>query len=83
MSDMHAPLEPPKWLDQPFVQNCLQNYFNNKQLNIINLKIKPATAKGENYASYIYRINVVYSDGERNNINRVSKNSEMHWKSLN
>lgn len=57
-------LEPPKWLDRILLEQSLQKCFDNNQLNIINFKVKPATAKGENYASVIYRVNVVYSDSE-------------------
>lgn len=67
-------LDPPKWLDRILVQRSLQNYFSNNQLRIIQFKVKPATAKGENYASCIYRVNVVYCDMEKNAVeNQVRK----------
>lgn len=61
-----APLDPPKWLDRTFLERCLQSYFNSNHLCIVNFIVKPATAKGVNFASYIYRVNVEYSDRKDN-----------------
>lgn len=77
MSDTQELLESPKWLDRSFVERCLQNYYSNKQLRIINLEIKPGTAKGENYASYIYRVNVVYLDGGNEAISKSIQVSKL------
>lgn len=51
----------PKWLDDAFIEKHLRTYFNNEQLKIVEIEVKPATAKGENYASYIYRVNVTFA----------------------
>lgn len=52
----------PKWLDKEFLEKHLRNYFGNKQITIVNFEVKPATAKGENYASYLYRVKLTYSN---------------------
>lgn len=51
----------PNWLDGDFLEKHLRNYFNSDQLKIVDFEVKPATAKGENYASYIYRVNVTFT----------------------
>lgn len=64
----------PKWLDGDFLEKHLQNFFGDKQIRIVNFEVKPATAKGENYASYLYRVKITYSDetqtcsGRRNSV---------------
>lgn len=76
-----APIDPPKWLNQQFVAQYLQNHFNKNRLNIVQFKVKPATAKGTNYASYIYRVNVEYSDVEKHLVpvtRKVSTRRKMH-----
>lgn len=56
----------PKWISKDFLEKHLQSFFNDKQINIINFEVKPATAKGENYASYLYRVKVIYTDELQN-----------------
>lgn len=64
----------PKWLDREFLEKHLQNFFSDKQITIVNFEVKPATAKGENYASTLHRVKVTYSDetqtcsGRRNSV---------------
>lgn len=62
MIDILSESESLKWLDKPLLERCLRNYLNNNRLNIVDFKLKSATAKGENYASQIYRVSVVYSN---------------------
>ncbi|KAH8359982.1 hypothetical protein KR093_009933 [Drosophila rubida] len=50
----------PEWLTVPYVENILRRYKKDEDLNITDLSIKPATAKGENYASVMTRIKVDY-----------------------
>lgn len=59
---MNANSFEPKWLNKCFVESHLRNYFNSKNLKIIRFNVQPATAKGENYASDLYRVNVTFSD---------------------
>ncbi|XP_060647596.1 uncharacterized protein LOC132785490 [Drosophila nasuta] len=50
----------PQWLTVPYVENILRRYKKDDDLNITDISIKPATAKGENYASVMTRIKVDY-----------------------
>lgn len=71
----------PKWLNGDFLQRHLQSFFADKQITVVNFEAKPATAKGENYASYLYRVKVTYSDevqtcsGRRNSVGGKNKMS--------
>lgn len=51
----------PKWLDNKFFEEHLQNYYKNDEIEVISYDRKPATGKGENYSSVIYRVNVLFS----------------------
>lgn len=52
----------PKWLNDKFLQKYLKKYFHDNEPTVISFEAKSATAKGENYASCIYRVCVVFSD---------------------
>lgn len=56
----------PNWINKDFLEKHLQSSFSEKQINIINFEVKPATAKGENYASYLYRVRINYTDELQN-----------------
>lgn len=78
-----------KWLDRDFLEKHLQNFFGDTQITIVNFEVKPATAKGENYASYLYRVKVTYTDetqtcsGRRNSVKSNSKDPDMVRKNYN
>lgn len=55
-------LDVPNWLDREFLEKPLRTYFKNEQLKIVNFEVQPATAKGENYASCIYRVKVNFTN---------------------
>lgn len=55
----------PDWLTIDFVEKHLQNYFKNSEIKIKTWTIQSATAKGENFASHIYRVRI-YFDGDVN-----------------
>lgn len=61
-------VDAPDWLDKLFVHKCLQNYFPEKQIFIHSFEVKPGTSKGENFASYIYRVTVVFSDSRQESV---------------
>ncbi|XP_017079850.1 uncharacterized protein LOC108113684 [Drosophila eugracilis] len=61
--------ESPEWLTEDYVEKKLRRYFKNDSLQLKKLKSEPATAKGDNYASVMTRINVEYTT-------RVSKDSK-------
>ncbi|KAH8414016.1 hypothetical protein KR222_001938 [Zaprionus bogoriensis] len=48
----------PQWLTVAYVENILRTYKKDAGLTISDLVIKPATAKGDNYASIMTRIKV-------------------------
>lgn len=55
-------LDVPNWLNGGFLEKHLRTYFDNEKLEIVNLEVQPATAKGENYASCIYRVKVNFKN---------------------
>lgn len=54
-------LEVPKWLDNSFLQNVICKFCKNDSIKIESFVIEPVTARGENYASILYRVKSVYS----------------------
>lgn len=64
-----SPIAIPKWLDQHFLLKHLRKYYSDPKLAIQSFLVKSATAKGENYASSIYRVSVQMADGEKTNRN--------------
>lgn len=57
----------PQWICPEYVQKVLRNYFLDEDLQIVEIFITPATAKGENYASTMTRVRVKYTNpGQRN-----------------
>ncbi|XP_046749575.1 uncharacterized protein LOC124413193 [Diprion similis] len=51
----------PKWLDSDYVETILRKAEKDDSISVSGLSIKPAIAKGENYASDLYRLSVDYS----------------------
>lgn len=76
VSPVNTETEIPKWLDIEFLEAHLQGFFNNKHVKIVSFEVKPATARGENYASFLYRVKVTYTDEPH----RFSNTKEVSWK---
>ncbi|XP_031633749.1 uncharacterized protein LOC116347328 [Contarinia nasturtii] len=72
----------PNWINIDFLEKHLQNFFGDKPIAIVNFDVKPATAKGENYASYLYRVTVNYSD-ELSTCSASRRNSDFKLSTLN
>lgn len=51
----------PEWLTKEYVEYKLCRYFEDDSLQLKKLETEPATAKGDNYASVMTRINLEYS----------------------
>lgn len=58
----NAQTSDPKWLNSTFLEKHIQNSFSDRKITLKNFQSKAATAKGENYNSVIYRINVQIID---------------------
>ncbi|KAK2581489.1 hypothetical protein KPH14_005154 [Odynerus spinipes] len=54
-------VEAPPWLNIDLVENILQKSKKNDSIRVIDIFIKPATAKGDNYTSDMYRVIVEIS----------------------
>lgn len=52
----------PNWINKEFLEKHLQTYFSGRKIKIVNYEVKPATAEGENYSSYLHRVKVDYID---------------------
>lgn len=48
----------PNWLTIEFVEKHLQNHYSNDQIKVTKWTVELATAKGENFASELYRVKV-------------------------
>lgn len=51
----------PKWLGNDFLEDHLRIYYNHTEIKVISFDVKPATGKGENFASLIYRVNAKFN----------------------
>lgn len=58
-------LEAPAWLDKHFLQDALVKHFKEPSLIVTESKISPASAKGDHYASVMFRATVQYSVQKR------------------
>ncbi|KAH8417172.1 hypothetical protein KR222_005487 [Zaprionus bogoriensis] len=54
-------LEPPQWLNAQFFTEVLRGYVKAPELKVVGVDISPASAKGDHYASVMFRGNVSYS----------------------
>ncbi|XP_067646821.1 uncharacterized protein [Eurosta solidaginis] len=48
------------WLNEEYVQKVFRKYKRDEGLKVLQLDLKPATAKGDNYVSILTRIKVKY-----------------------
>lgn len=54
----------PKWLDDIFIQKCLQQKYSGQEVIVHNFTTSAATAKGENFLSDLIRVSVNYSNAD-------------------
>lgn len=64
----------PPWLNNGFLQNYLQTFFENRAIQVIESDAKLATAKGDNYASCIFRVKLSFNTNQVS----VSRTSFLH-----
>ncbi|EDV91303.1 uncharacterized protein LOC6568355 [Drosophila grimshawi] len=58
-------LEAPAWLNEQFFQDALIQYLKEPNLKVTEAKMSPASAKGDHYASVMFRAIVEYSTQKR------------------
>ena len=58
---MASESEIPRWLNTEFMEEHLRKFYGNNELKVHGLLVRPATAAGENFASFIYRVKVDFS----------------------
>ncbi|XP_017079974.2 uncharacterized protein LOC108113782 [Drosophila eugracilis] len=51
----------PEWLNAKFIGDVLSAYENSPELNVTDLKITPASAQGDHYASVMFRTTAEYT----------------------
>ncbi|XP_034114320.1 uncharacterized protein LOC117574557 [Drosophila albomicans] len=68
-------LEAPKWLDAQFFMKILNSYLKKPELKVLDLKLSPASAKGDHYASIMFRAEIVYTTQttEKSTVNLIIK----------
>ncbi|KAH8358858.1 hypothetical protein KR093_002907, partial [Drosophila rubida] len=54
-------LEAPEWLNGQFFTDVLTHHHNSSNVKVIDFKISPATAKGDHYASIMFRAEIEYT----------------------
>ncbi|KAH8384024.1 hypothetical protein KR009_011748 [Drosophila setifemur] len=54
-------LEPPAWLNAQFIEKVLSSYEKSPELKVTDLKITPASAQGDHYASVMFRTTAEYT----------------------
>lgn len=48
----------PSWLSVKFIENHLRKYYKNDEIQVCKFDVQSATAKGENFASLIFRVKI-------------------------
>jgi len=48
------------WLTSEYLEAALRRHYENNQIRVESLDIKPALGKGENYGAILTRIRLVY-----------------------
>lgn len=51
----------PKWLNKVFLSKFLRKHYGDENLKIHSFQVTPASAKGENYTSLLFRVVVQYT----------------------
>lgn len=54
----------PEWLNRNFLEKSIRKHSKKDLVHIESFTIVPATAKGENFASVMFRVNVHYHYGD-------------------
>ncbi|XP_017123949.1 uncharacterized protein LOC108143886 isoform X1 [Drosophila elegans] len=79
-------LVPPDWLNSEFIEGVLKSDEMETVLKVIDLTFSPASAKGDHYASIMFRAKVKYynrkGDFERSLIIKTMPEAEGHKKEL-
>ncbi|XP_055605524.1 uncharacterized protein LOC129753704 [Uranotaenia lowii] len=70
MSKDACPVEIPEWLNGAYFESLLRKSKNDTSLKIKSAKVEFALGKGENYASEIYRVRVIYRTGRGEDFSR-------------
>lgn len=54
-----------EFINKEFLQEALQNYTKDPELHVTDFSQEHATAKGDNYMSFLYRVTVEYTTRKR------------------
>lgn len=61
----HAEKLLPPWLTNEYLEKILQEYENNQTIKVFGFDAGPATAKGNHYASVMFRVNIQYKQNDK------------------
>ncbi|XP_055854162.1 uncharacterized protein LOC129917939 [Episyrphus balteatus] len=53
-------LNAPKWMDEKFFEDVLKKYEKTDNISVTEIKLSPASAQGDHYASIMFRCAVTY-----------------------
>lgn len=65
-------LQSPEWLNKEFFEKILRNCQQDDKIQVLELKIAPATLTNDHYGSVMFRSIVEYSDSKSKNTLKVS-----------
>ncbi|KAH8312779.1 hypothetical protein KR044_012886 [Drosophila immigrans] len=54
-------LEAPEWLNAQYFEEVIRQYENEPEVKVTEVKMSPASAKGDHYASVMFRGNISYT----------------------
>lgn len=58
----------PVWLNKSIVEEALKECQNDRSVQVVAVDIEPATSKGENYASLMFRCKASYTTEKLNGV---------------
>lgn len=75
MTDESTTIFLPNWLNSDFLTKHLQSYYNDKTITLTDFEVKPATVKGDNYCSSMFRVTIYFkiAQSTADNVKIVTK----------
>lgn len=67
----------PQWLNNGFLEKYLQQFYSNQGIRVIESSTSLAVGDGDNYASRIYRVKVVFSGSKDNSVRVFNFNQRL------
>lgn len=72
----YNPYNSPIWLNNQFLEKRLRKYFKDEKLKVVDFDARPATAKGENFASVLHRLTVTLNKAPGNHVRLITTHKD-------